>query len=406
MRKTIILLTSVVLSMNVFAGGYQVRLQGNKQTGMGLVGAPLNFGASTMFYNPGSLAMMKTNWSFEVGASYILSHATFEKSESNYTAETDNPGSTPFYFYGAGKINKLIAIGLAVYTPFGSSAKWNDDWAGNLLVQNIDLQAIYFQPTVSFNINDKFGIGAGFVYAMGSVGLNKALNYNDANGQSTVNLEGNGSNLGYNVGIIFKPSENWSLGVDYRSEIMMKVEDGDATFNIPSSLEGTIPPTNTFSAELPLPANLDFGVAVQATSKFLVSIEFDWTFWSVYDTLTFTFAEQGDLLNSSNPREYHNAFIPRIGLEYAFSEKFQLRAGAYYDPTPTNPNYFTPETVSLNTTAITAGFSWYPVKNLGIDFSILQLFGQQSQKNYAPDNFGGTYKTNTTAPGLGISYSF
>lgn len=186
----------------------------------------------------------------------------------------------------------------------------------------------------------------------------------------------------------------------------MNVEDGDATFNIPSSLEGTIPPTNTFSAELPMPANLDAGVAIQATSKFLISIEFDWIFWSVYDTLAFTFAEQGALLDSKSPRMYHNAFIPRVGFEYAFSEKFQLRVGAYYDASPTNPNYFTPETVSLNTAALTAGFSWYPVKNLGIDFSVLQLFGQQSQKNYAPSNFGGTYKTSTTAPGIGISYSF
>jgi long-chain fatty acid transport protein len=406
MKKITILLTSILLSMSVFAGGYQVRLQGNKQTGMGLIGTPLNFGASSMFYNPGSLAMMKTDWSFDVGASFILANLTFQKSESDYTANSDNPVGTPFYFYGAAKINKLIAVGVAVYTPFGSAAKWDDDWAGNLLVQNIDLQAIYIQPTVSFNINDKLGIGAGFIYAMGNVKLNKALNYFDANGQASVNLEGKGSNLGYNVGLTFKPSETWTLGVDYRSEINMKVENGDATFNIPSALEGTIPPTNKFDAELPLPANLDVGVAVQATPKFLISIEFDWTFWSIYDTLTFTFAEQGDLLNSSNPREYHNAFIPRVGFQYAFSEKFQLRIGAYYDATPTNPNYFTPETVSLNTTALTAGFSWYPVKNLAIDFSVLQLFGQQSQKNYAPDNFGGTYRTNTTAPGIGISYSF
>jgi long-chain fatty acid transport protein len=60
MRKTTILFISIMLSISVFAGGYQVRLQGNKQTGMGLIGTPLNFGASTMFYNPGSLAMMKT----------------------------------------------------------------------------------------------------------------------------------------------------------------------------------------------------------------------------------------------------------------------------------------------------------------------------------------------------------
>ena len=124
------------------------------------------------------------------------------------------------------------------------------------------------------------------------------------------------------------------------------------------------------------------------------------------DTLTFTFAEQGDLLNSSNPRDYKDSFIPRLGFEYAFSDKFQLRLGAYYDATPTNPIYFTPETVSLNSMALTGGFSWYPVKNLGIDVSILQLWGQQSQKNYAPDNFGGTYRTNTTVPGIGISYSF
>ncbi|HEY9114990.1 MAG TPA: outer membrane protein transport protein [Bacteroidales bacterium] len=406
MRKITILLTSILFSMSVFAGGYQVRLQGNKQTGMGLIGTPLNMGASSMFYNPGALSMMKTNWSFDLGASFILATATFEKSESDYTASSDNPVGTPFYFYGAGKINKLIALGVAVYTPFGSSAKWEDDWAGNLLVQNIDLQAIYIQPTISFNINDKLGIGGGFIYAMGNVELNKALNYSDANGQSTVNLQGNGSNLGYNIGVFFKPVENWAIAVDYRSEIMMNVEDGDAIFDVPSALEGTIPPTNTFSAELPLPANLDVGVAVQATKKLLIAIEFDWTFWSVYDSLKFTFAQAGDLLNSSSPREYHNAFIPRIGFEYAFSEKFQLRIGGYYDASPTNPNYFTPETVSLNTAALTAGFSWYPVKNLGIDFSILQLFGQQSQKNYAPDNFGGTYKTNTTAPGIGISYSF
>lgn len=406
MKKTSILIASILLSVSVFAGGYQVRLQGNKQTGMGLIGTPLNLGSSSMFYNPGALSLMKTNWSFELGASFILSHAVFEKSASNYTAETDNPASTPFYFYGAGKINKLITVGVAAYTPFGSSAKWQDDWAGNLLVQNIKLTAIYIQPTVSFNINDKLGIGGGFIYAMGNVDLNKALNYADASGQSTVNLSGKGSNLGYNLGLFFRPSENWSIGVDYRSEIMMKVEDGDATFNIPPSLEGTIPPTNTFNAELPLPANLDVGVAVQATSKLLVSVEFDWTFWSVYDSLKFTFAEQGDLLNSSSPRDYHDGFIPRIGFEYAFSEKFQLRLGAYYDYSPTNPIYFTPETVSLNTTAITAGFSWYPVKNLGIDFSILQLFGKESQKDYVPDNFGGTYKTNTTAPGIGISYSF
>ncbi len=42
----------VFISATAFAGGYQVRLEGNKQTGMGLIGTPLRFGVSSMFYNP------------------------------------------------------------------------------------------------------------------------------------------------------------------------------------------------------------------------------------------------------------------------------------------------------------------------------------------------------------------
>lgn len=403
MRKITILLLTMALSVTAFAGGYQVRLQGAKQTGMGLIGSPLAFGSNAIFYNPGALSFMEKNFEFELGASAIFANAAFQKSNSNYKAEMDNSPSTPFYFYFAARASKLVTLGLGVYTPFGSSATWADDWAGNLLIQNIALQAIYVQPTVSFNINDKLGIGVGLIYAYGTFELNKALNYSgDANAQ----LKGNGGNFGYSLGLFFKPVENWSIGVNYRSKIIMEVTDGDAYFNVPQSLQGTIPTENKFDSELPLPANLDVGIAVQATEKFKVAIEFNWIWWNVYDTLSFTFKEAGNLLDSKNPRNYSLTFIPRLGFEYAISKSVIFRFGGYYDPTPTDPNYFSPETVSLNTIAYTLGLSIKPVDGLSIDLSWLQLFGQKSEKTYSPDNFEGTYQTATIAPGLGISYSF
>ena len=78
----------------------------------------------------------------------------------------------------------------------------------------------------------------------------------------------------------------------------------------------------------------------------------------------------------------------------------------YYDTAPTNKNYFSPETVSLNTLAYTLGLSIQPVEGLSIDLSWLNLFGEKSTKNYSPDNFGGTYQAITVIPGLGISYTF
>ena len=404
MRKiTLLLLSSVFMSMTVFAGGYQVRLQGNKQNGFGLIGTPLSNGSSSIFYNPGSLAFMENKIDFELGGSAILSSAAFQKSGSNYQAVTDNPVGTPFYFYFAGKIGKVVALGLGVYTPYGNSAKWESEWAGKYLIQDIALSAIFIQPTISLNFGERFGIGAGFIYTIGGVEINKAINYS---GDAGVKLDGSASAMGYNLGLFFKPTENWSIGLNYRSRIDMKIEGGDAKFTVPGSLGGVIPADNKFDAELPLPANLDLGIAVQATDKLLIAIEFDFIFWGVYDTLSFKFEESGELLDSDNPRNYSDIFIPRIGIQYAFSEKFEIRGGAYYDTSPADDRYFTPETVTLNTFAYTLGLSWNPSKHFGLDLSFLQTFGLKADKNYKPDNFGGTYQTSAIIPGLGLSFKF
>ncbi|MCK4639667.1 MAG: outer membrane protein transport protein, partial [Bacteroidales bacterium] len=352
-----------------------------------------------MFYNPGALSMMKNKYDFSLGVSFIMGKAVFQKDATDYQAKTDNPIGTPFYFYGAGKITDKLAVGLGVYIPFGTSTKWDDDWAGQMLIQNISLQAIYYQITASYQINEKIGIGAGFVYATGKVKLNKALPYNN----SEANLEGNTANIGFNVGVYFKPNDKFSFGIDYRSKIIMKMKDGDATFTVPSALSSNLPEDNKFDAELPMPANLDFGLAYNVNEKLTIAAEVNWVMWSTYDSLIFTFKESGDLLNSANPREYKDSWIIRIGGQYKLNDKLTFRAGGYYDPTPTNEKYFNPETVSLNTIGLTLGLSYQPIENLSIDLSYLHLLGQEAEKAYEPDNFSGTYKTQTAIPGIGIS---
>ncbi len=406
MRKlTLFILVFTFAVSNLFAGGYQVRLQGQKQTGIGLIGTPFAFGASSIFYNPGSLSFMKEKYSFSAGVSPIFSNAIFRAKDSDYKAETNNPTSTPFYFYGAGKIIDDLSIGVGVYTPFGSSTTWDENWMGKYLIQDISLSAIFIQPTVSYKIGDKFGIGAGLNIVLGNVELAKVLP-SPVNGK--FNMDGKSTALGFNVGAFFKPTDKLSIGVDYRSKVNMKIENGDTKFTqIPSSLSETFPSTGNFNAELPLPANLDVGVAYQFSDKFLMALEVNMIFWSVYDSLIIDFKENNEtLVDSRNPREYSNSFIPRLGAEYKFSDKFIARAGIYYDLTPTNADYFSPETVSLDQIAFTLGLSIMPAEGLSIDLSYLQLEGLESDKQYLPDNFGGTYKTRAFIPGIGVSYNF
>jgi long-chain fatty acid transport protein len=403
--KRIIFLTVIFLTLNLisYAGGYQVRLKGQKQTGMGLVGTSMQFGASSIFYNPGALSMMEQQYSFSVGANFIMSNVVYQSLKSTYSAETDNPLSTPAYIYGATKLSDKLALGIGFYTPFGSTNKWDDDWAGRLLVQEISFQSFFIQPTLSYQLNDKIGFGAGLALAQGNVELKRGLPYN---GDSYVKLKGSDFNVGFNVGIFYKPTEKLNIGLNYRSEIKMQVEGGDANFFIPDGIATLISKENKFSAELPLPANLDFGLSYQITPEFLVGLEVNYVFWSTYKELSFVFEQDGELLNSTNPRDYSDSFIPRLGLQYKLNDMFVFRTGAYYDPTPTNENYFTPETVSLDTYAFTFGTSIHINSKLDIDLSYLQTLGKESTKAYKPENFEGIYKTAASIFGLGINYKF
>ena len=375
-NKLFLFLVLSLWSVTLIGGGYQVRLQGQKQTGIGLIGTPFAYDASSIFYNPGSLAFYEGKFSCSAGASFILSNHTFQKDGTNYQAHTDNPTGTPFFGYFSYKIKEKLAVAVGVYTPFGSSAKWDDDWAGRYLIRDISLSAIYIQPTVAYNFNDKFGIGAGFVIAIGSVELNKALPYSE---DSKANLQGSATNYGFNAGVFYKPTEKLSIGVDFRSQITMNLEGGDATFTVPSALATAVPENNKFDASLPLPANLDFGLAYEFNDKFTLAAEVNWIMWSTYESLDFTFEESGDLLNNENPRDYKDTWIPRIGGQYKLNDIFTFRAGFYYDSSPANEDYFTPETVTLNTVAFTLGATITPVKGLEIDLSYLELHGLEAE---------------------------
>lgn len=407
MQKPIISLLLLLLAVNSsMAGGYQVSLHGQKQTGMGLIGTSLHMDASAAFFNPGGLAMMPHDFSVTGGINGIFSDITYQMEQpSLYQASTENPPGTPFHFYGAAKLTDKLAAGVAVNTPFGNNLTWEDDWAGRFLIQNISLQAITIQPTLSYRLSEYLSVGAGFVYALGTVDLEQALPLDGPDGEGRINIEGNTANYGFNAGIQFTHPSGLAAGVSYRSEIEMDVDDGQATFVVPPSLTAGFPSPTNVSMQLPLPANLDAGVSYQATPELMIGMNLNYVFWDTYEELVFDFEDNTDMLqDSENPREYSNTLIIRLGGEYKINELFTARAGTYFDPSPVHEDYFTPETPSLDNLAFTGGLSFAPDSRLSVDASLLFIMGLEDEGVYKPENFGGTYKSRILIPGLGISY--
>ncbi|WP_028980608.1 OmpP1/FadL family transporter [Sporocytophaga myxococcoides] len=408
MKKLLFFMIFLSAAGLVKAGGYQVNLIGVRYVGMGHIGTGLTMDAGSIFFNPGALSLIKDKYSFTGSISGIFSYTQFRSSNAGFTARTDNPLSTPFSVFASAKITDNLSAGIGVYTPFGSSIVWGDNWGGKYLIQDIKLKAVFFQPTVSYKIGDKLGIGAGLVFAYGKVDLHRAIPVTFADGSSgQANLKGHATNWGYNLGISFKPIEALTIGLNYRSKIKMDLKDGDANFTVPSSLSANFPAGNKFDATLPLPATFSGGISYNINDNFLIGAQVDYVRWSAYDSLIFDFKQNTPSLpDSRNPRKYDNTFIFRLGGQYKASDMLTIRLGGYYDETPVKKDYENPETPDGNRIGLSAGLSIYPTERLSIDLSFLFVNQLKRDSEYKPANFKGAYKTYAYIPGIGLSYNF
>lgn len=394
-------------SLGIQSQGFQVNLQGQKQQGMASAGTALIQDASALFFNPGGVSFLSYN-SVNLGVTPTIPNSIFLNSGTNLVSRTNSPISTPFAAYAMYglKDSSAIKFGLAVYTPFGSTVKWEDNWTGRFALTQLQLQAIFYQPTISCKINDKLGIGAGFIYSSGKFNLQKDLPIIDANGDfGSAELDGKANGMGYNVGIYFKPVSKLSLGLTYRSKIKMNVDNGTATSKVPESLKANFP-EGSFKSSLPFPNVTTIGFAYNLFEKLDVAADINYVGWKAYDTLAFDYEfNTTSLTDTKLARNYKNTFAFRVGAQYKITEVFVSRVGLAYGLTPVQNGYVTPETPDANRFVFTTGFSYSFNKHFQMDASFLFTTFKRSDSNLET-NLSGTFKTTVLAPGISLIYNY
>ncbi len=414
MRKFLLLTLITLASAVTYAGGYRVSLQGQRALAMGHTGVAVVNSAELGFFNPSGLVYLENRLNVSAGVSAVFSDVVYQNEQFGDVSRADSPVGTPFYLYASYKMNDWLSLGLSVYTPYGSSVVWEDDWAGSHLVNNIDLQAIYIQPVASVKLSEYFSIGGGPIYVTGGVNFNRNLN------RTLTDIDGNRSNVtvdatgvtawGWSGSMMFSPSEKFRIGFNYRSEIILEAEDGDATFsNVPNSPLTPFQNT-TFNAALPLPAEVSVGLSYQFHDKWLFAFDINQTLWSVYESLDIDFADTA-IPDSKNVRNYKDASIYRFGIQYDASSLFTLRAGYYYDESPVQEGYFAPETPRNDSQGFTGGLSLNLGDKFAVDASLLYIRFAETNASYdyyiendVAVPFGGTYKSSAFVPGLGVTY--
>ena len=403
------LLVNVLFTFQMFAGGFQVNLQGQKQTGMGHAGIGLALDNAALVFNPGALIFVDSLGSFSAGASFIIPRTVFLDPNSTYVAQTINHTGTPLSVYANFKIKKKspLTFGFGLYNPFGSRVQWEDDWKGQFLLREISLKTFFYQPTLSYKITEKLGIGVGYIFANGDFSLRKGVPIQDSLGNyGEATLAGKATGKGFNAGVYYKHDDIFSLGVNYRSAVKVKVENGTADFSSAQTVSQYFQ-DSTFNTQLNLPFMASIGLGYHLNNKVKIAIDINYVGWKSYDSLNIDFAKNSDkLADVASPRLYKNTFIFRTGLQYQISEIFCIRAGAYYDQSPVKDGYLTPETPDSDKIGVSTGFSIAFKKWLYIDASLLYAEGLKRTDTNLETQFEATYKTKAVIPGINVGIKF
>jgi long-chain fatty acid transport protein len=188
--------------------------------------------------------------------------------------------------------------------------------------------------------------------------------------------------------------------------VKVSVDGGSAEFEVPPSLDEYFP-TTTFTTSIKLPQVINCGVGYRIDTLWRFAIDVNYVGWSSYDTLSIDFADNTDkLLDIHSPRMYHDAFIFRLGAERKFRKGVWLRLGAYYDMSPVDAGYLTPETPDTDKLGITSGATIRLGSKSFLDLSFLYIEGMKRTDTNIETQFGGTYKTRAFVPGFGLEFQF
>ncbi len=401
-KSYIVSIAFVLVTGSSYGGGFQLNMLSMKATSM--AGAFTGFGSdpSAAFYNPGAMTFQEYS-QLSLGASFMMSSTSYL---SPFTGNTNMDNlMVPLHLYGNGKLNETTSIGISVNTPFSLHTTWDDNWTGRYIARETRIRATYIQPTISYQFSEKFGVGGGPVIALGKTYLTRALPYASESGEVGMELDGNSTGFGFNIGIFYKHNEDLTLGLDYRSAVKMKVKDGDATFsNVPASL-GSMFPSGKFETEYTLPSVISAGAAYMLTRELTLCLDINFTTWKSFDSLEFNF-ENNSQLNFGSGKFYDNAFAIRVGAQYELSERIDVRGGVSFDSSPVSDEHVSPENPDNDRYMFALGGSIQFGENVTVDLAYMLQNIKEREVLNRESNFGGNYKSLVNIFGITLNYQF
>jgi long-chain fatty acid transport protein len=410
--KTCLSLALASAASHGFASGFAINEQSVSSMGTAFAGRSSSADdASTVFGNPAGMARIKRE---QVSGGIALIHAKTDIDNASGSTSGSNDGDmVPFLGAPMGYYVKPLddnwSFGLGLYVPFGLVTDYERNFQGRYHGDRSEVRVITLQPTLSYRFNEQLSIGFGPTINRIDGELTSAINNPiPGAGDGKVEIKGDDTALGYNVGVLFEITPQTRFGLTYHSKVDYRLK-GDTTVSGPGFVIGSSAGTYDASLELTTPESVDFSVTHELDADWTLYAGSTWTRWSRLEEIRADNKGVGGFLGGaltsiSEPQNWHDTWAHAVGAAYTLNQQWTLRAGLAVDQSPTNNLDRSPRIPTGDRTIFSLGTAWSPNDDVTIDLAYSYLM--EDDAHIEKDDYSATYKN--TAHGLGaqVTYRF
>jgi len=340
------------------------------------VASPCDDGSSIV-YNPAGLASIpKGRTQITIGGTFIAPSGNFTQDATGFKSDlNDRVFPIPAVYITHGVTDKLGA-GIGLFAPYGLETDWPEDALGRFASYNAVIRNIYIQPTAAYKIHEYVQVGAGFDLNFVHLSLKQHLDLSEQSTPSGLTfgqigipagtdfadakISGNGTSVGYHVGLLVNLEDVLSFGVRFLSRQKTGTINGTAEFSqiltgllvapgspfalppaqgglglpVGSSIDALVlaPQFQSGGAlvkqdgktQVRLPEQFNVGIAFKPVEKLKLLAEYNTQNWKVWDNLSLDFAILPDVVL---PQQFKRTHTWRFGGEYAVGGQTAIRAG-------------------------------------------------------------------------------
>ncbi|GAA4651470.1 outer membrane protein transport protein [Kistimonas scapharcae] len=359
--------------------------------------------ASILSSNPAGLAHLEgSQWT--VGGALVIPKADLKNASGTNTLPAfNNAGNgdggdfmsaqfVPSAYFST-QLDDKWSAGFGIYVPFAAATDYDDNFAGRYLATKTELTNINLQPTIAYKFSDRLSVGVG-VFAShmeGTLNQMKRVpsgNINPFPGyDAKSSMEGDDWSWGWNVGVIWQPTDRTNIGMSYTSKVDFTVE-GEMTLVGGDGSGGYGPYHKTNGhIDLTLPEKFEIGVTHQLDDRWTLMAGALWTRWSQFDEIV-AIDDEGNMPGidpgapaSYVPENWKDSWAWSVGASYKYDEQWTLKGGYAYDNSPVRNEWRTARIPDVDREWLTIGAKYQPNQDYVVDMAYGYMLKKDTKVN-------------------------